>query len=499
MAGGRTTTGKPGAPAPDVVVLGRYRLVDKLGDTAGTALWRGQDERLKRPVSVRFVPLEDPKTEALRKAALRASHVTDRRAVHVLDAVADQECGCLVIVTEWLTGTSYAEQLTHQQGEPMPPRDAAALALEVGRTLEAARAVGVTHGHLRPELVMLTDTGDVRIRGLGVEQVLHGVEPGDDAERADVHAVGAILYAGLTGRWPGASGVDGVPGVPPLRGGITPWPGRVVADVPRDLDEIAARALRTTDAPKPEGHFTSLGEVITALTASLATPTAPITPAVTVGSDQEPAPRRRRTAVRVASVVIAAGCAVGLAYLGVQMVLGLGGSPLTVPRAAPAPLATTASPSALPTASGGEKVLPIVSATDFDPFGNNKQENPALVPLAVDSNPATAWTTVHYKAADMSGKGGVGLLLDLGAPRPVSEVTLRLVGNGTDLAILATDDPTKKVSAFTSMAEVTGAGNSLTLRVPRPVTTRYLVVWLTNLPSADGSYQGGIADVRVLG
>jgi hypothetical protein len=490
MAGGRVTTGTAGAPAPDVVVLGRYRLVDKLGDTAGTALWRGQDERLKRPVSVRFVPLGDPKTDALRKAALRASHVTDRRAVHVLDAVADQECGCLVIVTEWLTGTSFAEQLAVQQGEPMAPRDAAALALEVGRALEAACAVGVTHGHLRPELVMLTDTGDVRIRGLGVEQVLHGVEPGDDAERADVHAVGAILYAGLTGRWPGASGVDGVPGVPPLRGGVTPWPGRVVADVPRDLDEVAARALLTTEMPRDIEHYTSLDEVVAALATSLSAPAvAPIAPP----------PVRRRTGLRVASVLVAAACAVGLAYLGLQMVLGLGGTPLTVPRAAVAPKATAPSQNALPTASSGDKVIPVVSAGDFDPFGNNKQENPQLVPLAIDDKPATAWTTVHYKAADMSGKGGVGLLLDLGAPRPVSAVSLRLVGNGTDLSVLATDNPTKKVGTFTSMAEVTGAGNALTLRVPRPVTTRYLVIWLTQLPSADGSYQGGISDVRVLG
>jgi hypothetical protein len=495
VAGTDETTGSGRSPAPDLVVLGRYRLVDKVGDSAGTALWRGQDDRLRRPVSVRFARLDDPHADALRKAALQASHVTDRRAVHVLDAVADTETGCQVIVTEWLAGTSYAEQLANR--EPRSPHEAAALALEVARTLEAAREVGVTHGNLRPELVMITDTGDVRIRGLGVEQVLHGVEPGDDPELADVHAVGAILFAGLTGRWPGPTGVDGLPGVPLLKGGRTPWPGRVVADVPRDLDEIAARALRTTDVPKPAGHFTSLGEVVSALTASLATPTAPVVPVASVTDELRP--RRRRTPIRVASVIVAVACAVGLAYLGLQMVLGLGGSPLTVPRAAGQPQPSATSGSALPSASGGEQVLPIVSATDFDPFGNNKQENPQLVPLAIDNNPATAWTTVHYKAADMSGKGGVGLLLDLGAPRPVSAVTLRLVGNGTDLAILATDDPTKKVTTFTSMAEVTGAGSTLTLRVPRPVTTRYLVVWLTNLPSADGSYQGGIVDVRVLG
>jgi serine/threonine protein kinase len=476
------------APASDVVVLGRYRLVDKVSDTAGTELWRGHDQRLNRPVSVRFMPLEDPTTADLRAAALRASRVTDRRTVHVLDAVADPGCGCLVIVTEWLNGTSFAERLASRSGEPMLPRAAAALALEVARALEAAEAEGVTHGNLRPEQVMLTDTGDVRLRGLGVEQVLHGVEPGDDPALADVHAVGAVLYAGLTGRWPGSSIVEGVPGVPPLRSGRTPWPSRVVADVPRDLDQIAARALLTTEPPKSAGRYASVGEVAADLAAALTAPAVDL-----------PVERERRTGIRTAGVIAVIVCTLGLAYLGLQMVLGLGGGPLTVPRTVVLPTQASTTPSSIPAASAGDRVVPIVSVADFDPFGNDRKENPQLARLAIDSNPATAWTTVHYKASDMSGKGGVGLLVDLGAPRPVSAVSLRLVGNGTDLSLLATDDPTKKLSTFTSMAQVTGAGNALTLRVPRPVTTRYLVVWLTSLPAADGSYQGGVADIRVLG
>jgi putative peptidoglycan lipid II flippase len=226
--------------------------------------------------------------------------------------------------------------------------------------------------------------------------------------------------------------------------------------------------------------------VVSALSAVLAVPgTAPVTP-------------RGRARLRIASVLVAVGCAAGLAYLGLQMVLGLGGTPLTVPRTVVAPTATQA-PSPVTPTSAGDQVLPLVSVSDFDPFGTSKQENPKLVPLAVDADPSTAWLTVHYKAPDMSGKPGVGLLVDLGAPRPVSAVSLRLVGNGTDLSLLATDDPTAAVDTFTSMAQVTGAGQELTLRVPRPVTTRYVVVWLTSLPSADGSYQGGIADLHVLG
>ena len=481
-----TTTRAGTTPTPDDVVLGRYRLVDKVGDTAGTALWRGYDERLRRAVSVRFTPLEHPHASELHQAALAASHVTDRRTVHVLDAVTDATCGCLVVVTEWVAGTSFAEQLVDRGGEPLPARAAATMALEVARALEAAGREGITHGHLRPELVMITDTGDVRVRGLGVEQVLHGVEPGADPVLADVHAVGAMLYAGLTGRWPGPTAVDGIPGVPPLRGGRTPWPSRVVADVPRDLDEIASRALQTCDPPRPGGHFTEVEEVVAALTAALAVPApAPVAP-------------ERRTRLRIAGVVVALACAAGLAYLGVQLMLGAGGAPLTVSRPAVTPSPTSASPSSIGAASAGDQVFPIVSATDYDPFGN-KQENPTLAPLAIDADPTTAWLTVHYKATDMSGKPGVGLVLDLGAPRPVSAVALRLVGNGTDLAVLATDDPTAKFDTFTPMAQVTGAGQALTLRVPRPVTTRYVVVWLTALPAADGSYQGGIADVHVLG
>ena len=49
------------------------------------------------------------------------------------------------------------------------------------------------------------------------------------------------------------------------------------------------------------------------------------------------------------------------------------------------------------------------------------------------------------------------------------------------------------------LASVEKAGAVLPLRVPKPVTTRYLLVWITELPSVDGRFQGGVADVKVLG
>jgi hypothetical protein len=269
-----------------------------------------------------------------------------------------------------------------------------------------------------------------------------------------------------------------------------------VADVPADLDEIAALALQTTNLPKGREHFTSVDEVVAALTTAVAVPAA--APVVT---------RNRglgRTVLRLVGVVLALAAVTGLAIFGVKLVLGFGSTPLTAPRTdaptgptvAPSASATTAPPVTAPT----DQVLPIVTVRDYDPYGN-KRENTSELPFAVDKNPATAWTTAHYSSAKVGGKKGVGLILDLGIARSVTGLTLRLIGNGTSLVVYATDDPSKPLKSFTTMATVVGAPNVLTVRVPesKAVTTRYLVVFLTNLPAADGSYQGGIADVKVIG
>ena len=474
-------------PTPDSLVLGRYRLVDRVGDGAGTSFWRALDERLRRPVGLRLMPLDHPRVDALRAAAVEASLVTDRRAVPVLDIVDDAATGHLVVITEWIVATPFGRFLAQRGGDPLPAGQAAVVALEVARFLAAAEDAGVAHARIRPNAVMLTDTGEVRVSGLGVDRVLFGVQPDVEPGRADVHGVGAILFAGLTGRWPGPDPVPDLALVATLDHGRAPWPSRVVAEVPADLDRIVARSLVTTTPPKGDPAFTEIGQVVVALAAA-------------VGPEPiRSAPLRSRTALRVGSVAVGAAAAVGLGALGLSLVLGAGSGALTSVR--PAPGSSSALPStvgAAPT-SAGERVIPVVSVRDFDPFGDTQEENPRLAPLAIDDNPSTAWRTVRYRSADLSGKPGVGLLLDLGAPRPVSVVELRLVGNGTDLSLRSSDDPTVAPERFRSMAEVTGAGSSLVLRVPSPVTTRYLLVWLTQLPSEDGSYQGGVSDVIVRG
>jgi hypothetical protein len=152
-------------------------------------------------------------------------------------------------------------------------------------------------------------------------------------------------------------------------------------------------------------------------------------------------------------------------------------------------------------ASAGQ-VLPIVGVRDFDPEADPPEENPQMAPLAVDGDPSTAWQTMTYYGSPQLGglKDGVGLVVDLGKQQSVSSVSLLLKGSPTSLEVFADGSsgtaPTT-ISGLDKVGAVTGAGTHVDLQLKQPVTTQYLVIWLTSLPPASGGYKGQIAEITV--
>lgn len=458
--------------------VGRYILDDLVAHTAGSHVWRASDPALNRPVAARLLPLSDPRSAALRAAARQAASVRDRHVVQVLDVVETDTQ--IAVITEWVRGRTWNEVLS----EEWPHEEVTLVALELARALISVRSAGAHHGRIRPTSLVITDTNEVRLRGVGVDAALHGISPGTSAERADLHGVGAVLYSGLTGRWPGPSAdpgsVEGVPLATPV-GGVLPAPGELTAGVPKQLSRIAMRCLTGVALPKRTHPYTDLDQAEAALARAVDSSSAP-------GSAAAPPGRTRRRLALAAAAVGALTATVVLATLLQPSGEGPGSTPaLTQPSVAG------------DFADVGLRPLPIAAAVDFDPYGNDGKENPDAAPLAVDGNGATAWTTVRYKNSDMRPKAGTGLVVDLGIKRPISEVQVQLVGSGTDLELRYGDTPAGTDRGFDLLAEAVGAGSRLTLRLPAPVETRYLLVWLTNLPYGDGIYQGGIREVRVLG
>ncbi len=180
--------------------------------------------------------------------------------------------------------------------------------------------------------------------------------------------------------------------------------------------------------------------------------------------------------------------------------------------AAPPGASTASSP---PTSSSASPVAPpappdrIASAREFDPQGDPpNEENTDEVRYAIDGKSQTRWRTVRYNNdPDLGGiKRGVGLVLDLGSPRLVNTVQVRLSGDGTDLQarIPKTDPagtakpPMSTDARWRTVSKRSRAGSTATLQLEEPATTRFVLVYLTSLPREGGGYRGGIYEVEVL-
>jgi serine/threonine protein kinase len=483
----------------------RYRLEECVTRLDGFSSWRAMDEMLRRAVGVHILPADHPRARSVLSAARSAALLGDPRFVQVLDAVEDDDL--VYVVHEWLPD---ANELTAILASgPMEAHDAYQMVLQVSQAMAAAHREGLAHLCLTPGTVLRTSTGQWRIRGLAVSAALRGVRS-DTPQRADTEAIGALLYAGLTQRWPYETDAHGLSGLPKDLGLIPP--DQVRAGVHRGLSELAMRALANdgATASRHEAACTTPEELAKAVTGmprvrppepSFTPPTeyprppyartsytaGPVPPPV----QAPPAPLETRTGKAlkwaVSALLIAA---LGLGSWQLAGVLMDKGKPLeTVPQTEPADEKPQK-----------PEAIAIKAATDFDPFGDSR-EKPSDIGNTHDNKSETYWQTDRYYGYAEFGnlKPGVGVILDLGKTQQVGKVTVSFQGEtSVELRAASGDAGSQPVSfdAYTKVAK--GSGTTVTLTPDKKLESRYLLVWLTKLPpESSGAFRGRVVDVKV--
>lgn len=243
----------PSSIRPGDVLAGRYRLVDLLSESGDGRFWRAHDRVLERHVAIHVISAEDARAESLLEAARRSATVLEPRILRVLDA--ERSGGLCYVVNEWGQGTSLDIMLA--SGGVLTPRKAAWIAGEVAGACRYAHHRGVPHGRLNPENVLVDTSGSVRVIGWAVDAALHGRPAGTTED--DLADLAAVLYAGLTGRWPGRSD-SAVPHAPRDHGQVL-RPRQVRAGIPRTLDEICDAVLNPGREQTPDAPTTVAGVV----------------------------------------------------------------------------------------------------------------------------------------------------------------------------------------------------------------------------------------------
>ncbi|MFD4371388.1 protein kinase family protein [Streptomyces sp. NPDC058486] len=489
----------------------RYRLEECVTRLDGFSSWRAVDEKLRRAVGVHLLPADHPRARSVLAAARSAALLGDPRFVQVLDAV--EENDLVYVVHEWLPD---ATELTALLADgPLPAHDAYQLVSQISQAMAAAHREGLAHLRLTPSAVLRSSTGQYRIRGLAVNAALRGITA-DGPQRADTEAIGALLYASLTQRWPYENDAYGLSGLPKGVGLIPP--DQVRAGVHRGLSEIAMRALANdgATASRQEPPCTTPDELAKAVAAMprVKPPepafTAPAEyqrttyqqgtygrpqprPVVTQPVPVPPAPLESRTGKAlkwaVGALLIAA--------------LGLGSWQIADRLLVPEPKdETPIVQQPVDEKPEPPKPIAIESAYDFDPFSDDGRESPADVPKAYDGDPDTYWQTMRYRDYSKFGnlKEGVGVVLDLGKEQEVASVDVSFLGQTSvelRTAPAGTSSAPSSLSTFTTQAS--DSGTDISLKPAKPVTTRYVLVWLTDLPAADGGFRGQLTEVKVMG
>ena len=231
------------------LILGRYRLLERLAAGGSAEVWRAQDEQLGRDVAVKRLHPHLLPDEASRKRlvaeARAAAGLSHPVIVEIYDVEATGESPALVM--ELVDGESLATRIARTG--PLPAAEAAAIAADVAEALFHAHQRGVIHRDVKPGNVLLSADGRTRLVDFGIAHslaaaserlttagtvigTLHSMAPeqlaaGPITPRTDLYGLGAVLHEALTGRPPYAESsqvalADAQRAGPPRMDGIDP-------------------------------------------------------------------------------------------------------------------------------------------------------------------------------------------------------------------------------------------------------------------------------------
>jgi hypothetical protein len=206
---------------------------------------------------------------------------------------------------------------------------------------------------------------------------------------------------------------------------------------------------------------------------------------------------KRHRMVVVALPLLALLVVIGLAWWIGDKVLSVAADVDEIPGSTPSVSAPAegADSGAAP-AAGAD--VPITSGDVFDPQGDGDPDNAEDVALAFDGDTATSWSTYEYRGSPAFGnlKDGVGLLLDLGSAQNLAAVTLTTSAPGATVEIRTGDSADGDLDGFAVAADGE-LQDETELAFDEPVSSQYVLVWITGLVESEGGFSADIAEVTV--
>ncbi len=283
--------------------ISHYRITAKLGEGGMGAVYRANDEKLRREVALKFLPADVAADAEARKRLVKEARAASRLNHPNIGTIyeVNDEGDAPFIAMELVKGESLKQRL--QRGT-LPPADLLNIARQIADGLEEAHQAGVLHRDIKPANVMLDDHGRVKILDFGIATLTGrqrgqgeteesfvsrtatqphattgGTIPymapellrGETADaRSDIFAFGVLLYECLAGRLPfrGDTPIDTLHAI--LHQPATPLRS-LVREAPAEWEQFLERCLDKS----PSRRFPSMTDLRAALNRMTAQAAAP--------------------------------------------------------------------------------------------------------------------------------------------------------------------------------------------------------------------------------
>lgn len=263
-------------------MLGRYHLLEKLGEGGMAAVYKALDTSLERHVAIKVIlPYQEQSEQFLARFKREARALAKLSHPNILKIFDFGEYeGSPYLVMEYISGGTLKEWLV---GSSVPWQRAAQLLGCVARALEAAHAEGIIHRDVKPANILMANGKDPMLSDFGIAKLIEGSEATTDLTgtgvgigtpdymapeqgvgvvdgRSDIYALGVIFYQMVTGRLPYEADT-------PLAALLKktteplPRPTQYVPDLPVNVENILIKAL----ACEPRYRYQNMGEFAAAL------------------------------------------------------------------------------------------------------------------------------------------------------------------------------------------------------------------------------------------
>ena len=261
--------------------LGRYHILEQLGEGGMAAVYKAYDTRLEREVAVKIILPSHQHTEKFIKRfereARALAQLSHPNIVKVLD-YGEQE-GMPYLVMEYVPAGTLKEQL----GRPIPWSEAARVLVPIAKALAYAHQQKIIHRDVKPSNILITRSGEPMLSDFGIAKILDEEETVDLTGtgvgvgtpeymapeqglgkvvdfRADMYALGIIFYEMVTGRKPYRADTPLAVMLKKTTEPL-PQPKQFVPELPEFVEQVLLKTL----AREPENRYQDIDGVISAL------------------------------------------------------------------------------------------------------------------------------------------------------------------------------------------------------------------------------------------